>query len=458
MVMGLTRGEAVPGDFILSSVFKYMIIAAAGLAGQVAAAGAATIEKSESPHCAMVIRGDIVPGDFEKFVAASAMLPESDGESTANAKVCLDSRGGSLSEGVKFASYFHKQGIGTVIDAGQGCFSSCAIMFMMGVAKGDEVNFLNRMLHVAGRLGFHRPFIDIESDRTDDVDALSASYDRALQSALDLIALANSQAPWSSSSVMKSDLLQAMLQHVGRDMFMIDTIDKVGRWQIEPFGYAKPKLLTMEHAYYACQTELQWQTSLMGSDVTYRERDPPLVKRIEAPQGRVAYEVEGMNHGYVNAGCIISSDYTYVYGCGMDESTSVVIGRGPCDATNFVEQSYNLRELSVFDPETSLASLNPGAETPDASEASDARCVVLRGTERVDDGPCDIEAVEAASVGLPDARVTQFVWPSGGKTILVQHRDRLEINGVRTFIEFEPLYGTCYPNRETGNRFCVKEN
>ncbi len=85
-----------------------------------------------------------------------------DGESSSADTICLNSPGGSVLEGVKLAKQFYKQGVGTVIPAGAECHSMCAILFMMGIAQGPEVSFVNRKLHVTGTLGFHRPIV---SDR-----------------------------------------------------------------------------------------------------------------------------------------------------------------------------------------------------------------------------------------------------------------------------------------------------
>jgi len=213
----------------MSSGIRILLAIVATLSA-VGISNAATIGKSDSSNCVMVIRGEIVQGDFDKFVAlAKVLLPGNDGESTSRDTVCLDSPGGKLAEGVKFAKYFYHDGVGTVIDDGQECYSACAIMFMMGTATGDEVAFANRKLHVGGKLGFHRPFADIPSGTAIDSGALRFAYAAAFSSALDLIAVANSKSPWSSQPMMKPDLIQGMLQHIGNDMLMIDTVDKVGR-------------------------------------------------------------------------------------------------------------------------------------------------------------------------------------------------------------------------------------
>lgn len=412
---------------------------------------AATITKSSSINCVLAIEGDIRAGDFEKFLEMEKLFPPHDGESSSNARVCLNSRGGSLTEGVRFAAHFYKNGIGTVVDAGQGCYSSCAIMFMMGVATGDEVSFVNRRLHIHGSLGFHRPYINIKSEGPAEPETLSAAYDNALKSALDLIALANSKAPWSREPVLKPDLLQAMLQHVGRDMFEIDTVDKAGRWDVELFGHRDPALLTEEQAYYACQNSLTWPSSLTTDDITFNDQLRGGVKRVDTPDATPAFQVEGYNNGYVYAGCIISSRGGALYGCGIDETTSVILGSGNCDETNFTDRSHTLNLISVHNPTTAKSSLG------DLIASKSARCAVLKGPETIDDEPCDVEEIALAGAGLPDAKaVTHYKWPSGGRTVVVHYEGRIEINGVRTEETRRPGLGLCYHNSNTGNLFCVQ--
>lgn len=260
------------------------------------AASAATIAPADSDRCRILVSGEILEGDFERFLrVAEAAFAGFDGESMSKDVVCLDSPGGSLSEGAKFARHFYKNGVGTVIDDAQECYSACAVIFMMGLAEGPEVRFTNRRLHVNGRLGFNRPYMAPAVDGQISTLALSVAYDAAIQHTLDLIEIANSKPPWSSAAMMESDLLQAMLAHVGNDMFMIDTVDKAGRWEIDLIGLPELGMLTEEQAFYACENALQWQSGTTKENIAYTasvaEPYPGhrRVKRLEAPPGQVVY-------------------------------------------------------------------------------------------------------------------------------------------------------------------------
>lgn len=425
-----------------------------------ASLNAATIGKANSTNCVMLIGGEIVQGDFEKFVTiGKLLLPGDDGESTRRNTVCLASSGGSLSEGVKFAKYFYDNGIGTVIDDGQECYSACAIMFMMGTATGAEVSFANRKLHVGGKLGFHRPYLRISPGESIDSSAMQIAYDAAFSSALDLIAVANSKSPWSSQPMMKSDLVQRMLQHVGNDMFMIDTVDKVGRWDIEVFGSSEPSLLSEEQAFYACENSLQWQNGLTKGDITYSNvRDGPNGKRrsqsLSKETRQAVYQVEGLASGYAMESCVISRKKGTIFGCGIDEYSDARLGQGDCDHSNFADRSSALKAISVFNPAAKLEDLRTGQAVV-AVQSGAARCFVIKGSQITDNEPCLVIHVGDAKVRGRASTITHFVWPSGSKTVLVQSGTSFEINGVSTGKRTVAERGDCYLNSATLNDFCV---
>lgn len=106
---------------------------------------AATFSVSRDPDvCKLVMSGAIEQGDLQRFIANAGLvfIPEDEvGESTAANTVCLDSPGGSYVEGIKLAKHFYETGVGTVIRDGMECDSACALMFMMGRAKGTRGRF-----------------------------------------------------------------------------------------------------------------------------------------------------------------------------------------------------------------------------------------------------------------------------------------------------------------------------
>ena len=147
-------------------MYRYLgvlLIATSTFAGALTPpSSAATIEVSEAETCMISLKGELVAGDFQKFLSISRFVfPEEVLESTVDNRVCLDSPGGNLAEGVLFARHFYTEGVGTVVEDGAECYSACAIMFMMGTSTGLEVGTTNRTMHVGGTVGFHRPYLDL---------------------------------------------------------------------------------------------------------------------------------------------------------------------------------------------------------------------------------------------------------------------------------------------------------
>lgn len=173
-------------------MFSRAIAVLAGFLFSALTAQAANVSLSAKDICVVRLEGEIVEGDFQRLQAiGTSAFKGSDDESSAKDTICLDSPGGSVVEGVKIAEFFYSKGIGTVINEGDECYSICAIMFMMGIAQGAEVNFVNRKLHINGRLGFHRPYLNIDSDEMISVRALAVAHDAALESVMKIMILAN---------------------------------------------------------------------------------------------------------------------------------------------------------------------------------------------------------------------------------------------------------------------------
>ena len=425
---------------------------------------AAEIGRSQDSACVLSLSGEIVQGDYDRFLqAAAGAYPDEIMESTANNTICLDSPGGSLSEGVKFARHFYEKGVGTVIPDGAGCYSACAIMFMMGTAQGPEVAFGNRKLHIGGTLGFHRPYLNIPAGKTVDARTLTLAYDAAYDDALDLISIANSKAPWSNTPMMQADLIQGMLSHLGDDMLLIDTVDKASRFEIETFGYDKPTQFNEANAFYACENALQWQGGLTKEDITFTEEvarpsySEPRVTQIDSFNGLPVYQVIGLADGYATERCVIYQEGAYIKGCGEDQTTDTRLGAGACGKADYREKAEFLPPLARLNPSIKLASLRGGRSSEPQNEGGTVnpdegglRCYVRANGETIDNDPCQITSADTSG----QSTVYNFIWPSGAKTVLVQGPTSLELNGIPTFAREVEGFGTCFSNRKSGRDFC----
>lgn len=437
-------------------------VAAMGYLSSIAAttpAISAEIRPAQGSQCVIEISGELVPGDYQRFSSLAAeMFPDEVDESTANNTVCLDSPGGNLSEGVKFARHFYKEGVGTVVRDGDECHSACAIMFMMGTAQGAEVAFVNRKLHPRGVVGFHRPYLDVPGGEQVDLRLMAIAYDRAFQAALDLLSVANSRSPWSSRPMMTSDLIQNMLSHVGNDMYLIDTIDKAARFEIELTGVNVAAAFNEEAAYYACHNVLQWQHGLTEEDISYtQQRAEPYagyrtVASISARPGTRAFQVLAQKDGYAMHRCVVAETGGQFSACGVDEYSNVEIGGGLCGPGDFEAKLTPIPVLALFNPQTAISALANSGSGYQSTGASSPTCFVRLNDAIEDSEPCQLDQRRS-----PEGwTIANFIWPSGSRTVVVVKPSGTEINGTPTTQIDGGDLGICFPNSRTQREFCVR--
>lgn len=429
-------------------------------------ADAATVTKSSSQECLISLEGEIVEGDLKRLQdVAAAHLTGGDGESTANDTICLNSPGGNLAEGAAIAEFIFKNGIGTVIEDGDECYSVCAIMFMMGIANGPEVKFVNRKLHVNGVLGFHRPYLAINSDEMVNVRAFAVVHDIAIESVMKIMILANNLSPWSNTSMMRADLIQAMLTHVGNDFFFVDTIEKAGRFEVELMGLPEESGLTAEQAYYACENAFHWQVGLQEEPVDYRKYQEILSKYnggaqvsrlVKDADGLKLYEVESADAGYSEASCLIGLKEKAVLGCGINEAYNVQVGKGKCTVDDFVERSAYITKMALFKPSTPLKEIGSTKRgTHSGTDTLTVTCSVIQANGQREMEPCQQSVFKGDQDTGSQDRI-EFVWPTGTKTVLTFGTNEILINGKPARLIDGMEDGRCLINLSSGNRFCFR--
>ena len=437
---------------------------------QAGAASGADITKSSKETCVLSLEGEIVPGDFSRLVeiAAKEFLGV-DGESSARDTICLNSPGGNVTEGVKLAEFFYTNGVGTIIDEGAECYSMCAIMFMMGIAQGPEVTFVNRKLHITGKLGFHRPYLALKDESLVSTKVLAVAHDVALEDMSKIMLLANNLVPWSNSTMMRPDLIQEMLRHIGNDFFYIDTVEKAGRFEIELIGLPEQSAPPEERAYYACENSFHWQVGLMKDPVDARKftksvtQDESVVKLLKTSDGTGYYSVTSSDAGYSEAGCVIAVNGNSLQGCGYNGMYNVLLGQGQCTVDNFADRSWGINQLASYRPGLTLNELGGAAASEDAASPrpiigakASATCAVFSTNGEKEIEPCEATLNINVIVDSRRSDRYEFVWPTGNKTILARDGDFLTINGKPSIPYADDGYTLCALNSETRNRFCFK--
>ncbi len=224
------------------------------LSGTMVKVGVLNLPPDSHPNsqigCSHKFEGAIQQGDIQKF---NIVEP---GQTIT--VVCLDSPGGSLKEATKIAEFLKKNNIGTKLEANARCESACAIIFMAGSYYAHEVGSLHwRIMHPKSRLGFHSPALLVANGSYDKA-SVEKAYELAMQSVSEIIFKLVSFEGFEGGDSMKASLLGEMMRTPSSKMFMIDTVDKAGRWDIMVGPTRNINNLSDKQFYRACHNIQYW--------------------------------------------------------------------------------------------------------------------------------------------------------------------------------------------------------
>ncbi|MBU0498697.1 MAG: hypothetical protein KJ558_05880 [Gammaproteobacteria bacterium] len=215
----------------------------------------------------VLLRGEIEPGDLAKL---RVVLPDEAYNINELATLHLDSQGGNYVEALKISEFLLDAAIGTRIDENAECYSACAIVFMAGNYHGGSADLysIDRVLHIKGKLGFHAPYLKTDQAAPDHA-TLDAAHMAGVQAINKLIKIMGAR-HYHGMRAIRFSLLSEMLDRGPNEMLLIDTIDKVGRIEIQLDGHARPKKFTRAMFNRACSNILSWgvDTYSSGFDFT----------------------------------------------------------------------------------------------------------------------------------------------------------------------------------------------
>ncbi|WP_374834291.1 hypothetical protein [Paenochrobactrum pullorum] len=447
--------------FSILSLTLAALISAISIFGHITPSKSAEIIRSNDPLCLIELSGEIVSGDLARFsVLADAVLTGFDGESTKGDAICLNSPGGSLVEGTALASAIYERGITTVLRKGESCYSACAIMFIMGKVQGAEMGWSSRKMHKDAKLGFHRPFLDIQSDEQISIKALAFAYDQAQENLLKIFSLANNPTgPFTTRPMMKPDLVKAMIAHEGNDFFMIDNINKAGRFDIEIFGYEEPKGIDQKSAFMACDNAYFWETRILDNHTSkYIAKSYNDIQTVERQSRFVDsnfgknYNVTSTDAGYADASCNVRFMHNALMICGYNETYDIRLGTEKCDP-ELEEGVYNeVSKLALWPAHMKLAALPDKVDVTKAVDGQHYKCVVKSNDGRIlDEEICVRGEVKQTAEFIN----VDFVWPSGSKTVISIGKSSFKINGASANRKVDEAGSICIQNKTTKNWFCT---
>ena len=137
MLLGTILRQRRSADAILASAF-FLLTLSNCFSGITATAATISISQSRNDTTQIVMSGELVPGDLDRFVAASA--------NAKTAVVRFNSLGGHLQTGLLIGLIIRQRGFTTAVGPGSLCYSSCALAWLAGRTRLNDVS---------SKVGFH---------------------------------------------------------------------------------------------------------------------------------------------------------------------------------------------------------------------------------------------------------------------------------------------------------------
>jgi hypothetical protein len=212
---------------------------------------------------------DIFRGDENEFEGHAATL-------------CLDSTGGEVEEALEIARFIRDKAdaITTVVQNGAVCKSACALIFLAGRERSRLGPQPGRYLEPQGRLSLHPTFFPKISDQKIDEllksnqrdQLLSEFYSKGLsnvQQIIDTYRAPSWFADYAGKPFTSPSLFLEVFSQSPDEWLCIDTIDKVGRWNIRLLGYDKTAVSRDQKYYNACRNIYLWTRDENASNSYY---------------------------------------------------------------------------------------------------------------------------------------------------------------------------------------------
>jgi hypothetical protein len=225
---------------------------------------------TDDPVCNLRLSGPIGSGDSTKIdTIVDGVQQRSGGWSGIigdSPTLCLNSPGGSYTEGLKIANLVLGRHIRTMIEPHAICYSSCAVIFMAGGFTFEGPHFPHRRLHVTGQLGFHAPYINGVPQQTYSSLDLENAYKSTIRAIRDLIKLG--QKYRVTNDFMPKALIGAIVDKEPNELFLVDTVFKAAKLNVGVYGDRKTPI-TIAGLCNACVS------FHFGADIEWPLDDPP---------------------------------------------------------------------------------------------------------------------------------------------------------------------------------------
>ena len=427
------------------------------------------------------ITGEIRLGDAAKLTEmVGALDPASriSGASGVEILVRLESPGGAFVEAIEIARIINKNKLQTFVAAGSECLSACAVIFMAGTYqpgfRQQERSF--RKVEWPARLGFHRPFLNVELSMppelltempSEDVSALiNSEFASAFDVANELIQQMIAVDPSNWSPELLVEMLTATETSAAGRFVYLETVGDALTWDIDIANSVPPAPKNRLDDY----VENFWLCYNAGRQIPAGTGIWPNRQAAEETLYEALPNCCGRQGAFWDSKMIDVDDLTYYtrvrgwyFGCTINYESRGSTPR----ITYFHDDSViNIAPfLMRYNPGTPLGHTIGAPAGDDAdndlrsqilSGGREGQCTVYKGAEMLEAKPCRQFPVTSADNGM----VEIFVWPSGTQTVVTGANAPLDrprtVNGNPGSDDDDGRDGhlLCLKNGGTGNTFC----
>ena len=392
-------------------------------------------------------------------------------------RICLDSPGGNLAEGIRLADMIYEV-LGTAIEPGAQSLSACSVPFIAGseYTESDAGVIASRVMDATAKLGFHAPDLTVpEGDYNG--DTVQQAFYVAVNSVGEILKR-------SGEFKFPYTLVGEMLRTSPEQFFYIDTVNRAARWHIDVANTVGPASITPDAISNACNNWYRFHadqvaTNGLGDGSTTEKWgwvDDFAPKRGSFSMAVEGFGQEGATKCHVNGELAADGTLTGNIRIGENEIGTNLSKWIVHDQATRLEDLAMSRNSSPVRPvgKEAVVAATPAAPSVSSSDTLRGACMVLNNGTLEDFDPCTRISEIRTSADQSTSKVRAHVWPSGGKTVIVETNGFKTINGASA--TSVALYGTerelcmtpgdrlgvdcrannleCVLNSSTGKLFC----
>lgn len=422
-------------------------------AGHGAKAAEITPYENKVFDCVVKLSGVIEAGDAEKLATVVNAMASSEPGAPISAldhslykrsklkvffnskrRICLDSPGGNLAEGIRLADMIY-EALGTAIEPGAQCLSACSVAFMAGseYTESDAGVIASRVMDATAKLGFHAPDLTVPEGNYNNATVQQAFY-VAVNSVGEILQR-------SGELKFPYTLVGEMLRTRPDQFFYIDTVNKAARWHISVANTVGPPAITPDAISNACNNWYRFhadQVATNGLGDGSGTEKWGWMDEFKPKTGDFKFDVAGFGQEgeticHVSGSHSADGSLTGLIRIGEDEIGTDLTQWVVYDQATRLEDLALSRNSSPVRPvgKEAVAAASPAAPKVSSSDSLRGACMVLNNGTLEDFDPCTRISEVRTSTDQSKSKVRAHVWPSGGKTVIVETGSELTINGVR---------------------------